>query len=98
MEKMTPALSSNYEVYKSVSHTLLTVTVLVGPFLSNPTAETWRKPFTEYLAKVDILLSAIRSSTDPRLEKEVLVQMLSDVSSFLHQSIDDRKIDEAKWR
>ena len=95
---MTPALSSNYETYKSVSHTLLTVTVLVGPFLNNPTTEAWRKPFAEYVVKVDMTLSAIRSSTDPRLKREVLVKMLSDVSQFLHQCLDDGKIDETKWR
>ena len=62
IEKMTPALHSNYEVYKSVSHTLLHVGVLVAPFLRNLEATAWRAPFTSYLTRLPDGYSQIFSS------------------------------------
>ena len=95
---MTPALKSNYEVYKGVAHSLLHVTVLITPYLSNPTATAWHQPVTQYLAKVDAILSAIRASTDTRLNKELITLMLTDVSGFLHSCLDQQEIDIQKYK
>ena len=69
IEKMTPALQTNYEIYKSVAHTLLAVTVLITPYLSNPKATAWHQPVSQYVAKIDETVQAIQNSTDAKLNK-----------------------------
>ena len=82
VEKMTPALHSNYEVYKSVSHTLLQLAVLVTPFLENPNATAWHGSFNIYLTKVDIATTALHNRKGTLLKKELLLSMLGTVSAL----------------
>ena len=81
-----------------MSHSLLAVTVLITPYLSNPTTTAWREPVTQYLAKVDAIISAIKASADPHLNKELITLMLSDVSWFLRSCLDQKVIDVVKYR
>ena len=93
IEKMTPALHSNYEVYKSVSHTLLHVGVLVAPFLRNLEATAWRVTYTNYLAKVDAAVAALHSCTGTHLKRDLLQSMLGTVSAFLHSCLQTSRVD-----
>ena len=88
VEKMTPALHTNYEVYKSVSHTLLHVGVLVAPFLRNPEATAWKVPLGNYLRKVDLAIEALHKSESAHLKKDLLLSMLGDASAFLHSCME----------
>ena len=98
IEKITPALHSNYEVYKSVSHTLLHVGVLVTPFLQNLEATAWQGPFTNYLRKVDASIAALRNCTGTQLKKDLLLSMLDPVSAFLHSCLERSRIDMEEWK
>ena len=92
---MTPALQSNYELYKSVSHTLLHVALLVSPFLSNPGSTAWHGPMKNYLAKVEAIIQALHSST--HLKRELPMAVLSSVSGFLRSCLEKLKLNEEEW-
>ena len=94
---MTPALNSNYEVYKSASHTLLQLAVLVTPFLENTNATAWHGSFNIYLTKVDVAITALHNSKGTLLKKELLLSMLGTVSTFLRSCLEKSKVDRKEW-
>ena len=93
---MSPAIHSNYEIYKSVSHTLLHLAVLVTPFLDNPDATAWRRSFTNYLGRVDVAITALQNCEGTLLKKELLLSMLGTVSAFLNTCLEKSKVNKTE--
>lgn len=97
-EKITPALSSHYEVYKSVSHIFLGAAVLITPFLSNPGSQSWLNPVKDFISKMDVALSAVNNIDGTgSLNVELLINMLLSVKGFLIDCIKNKKLDFAAW-
>ena len=43
-KKIVPALHSNYEIYKGISHVFLGIMVILSPYLNNPGSAAWAEP------------------------------------------------------
>lgn len=95
--KVTPALHSNYEVYKSVAHTFLQVAVLITPYLSNTAANTWMEEMKRYKDRVEVTTEALRRSNDETLNTCVIFEMLEAVSRFLGGCLDHGEINFERW-
>jgi len=96
-EKVTPALATNYEVYKSTAHTFLQTSVLITPYFRNPTATSWMDAVTKYRDQVNITKEAVQKSSDETLNKATVVEILTAISTFLTECLKNRRINFDDW-
>jgi len=96
--KMTPSMWSNYEIYKSISHSMLGLSVIIGPFLMNPSSTAWHQPLSNYLTQLQSTKLAIESSTDETLDKQTVLPILESVIQFCQQSLNIKTFLFDEWR
>lgn len=88
-QKIVPALHSNYEIYKCISHTFLGIMAILSPHFKNPASHVWRGPLSDLQEKLEGALSAVKNSTNPTLKKELLQRLLDNCLAYISKCFEE---------
>jgi len=98
--KITPALSTYYEIYKCVSHTFLGLSVILTPFLNNPTAKGWQKPMLNYREIIQKAHASLVASTADQkgFKKELVNQLMTSILEFMGSVLEKESFTFEEWK
>ena len=81
--KIAPTVSSNYEIYKALSHTLLAMFVILSPHFKNPTNIQWQGKLRELKTHLEVFVDATKASTKSTELKEQLLTLAGTYIKFI---------------
>ena len=61
-----PSVPIVYQLLKSVDHSTMALAQVVGPYLDNPTDQSWRAPMLAYRARMQSALDSLDQAPMPR--------------------------------
>ena len=98
--KITPALNTYYEIYKTVSHTFLGVSVILTPYLHNPSAKGWRKPMLNYKNMIQKAHDSMGASKAAKkgFNKELVNQLLTNMLEFISSTLRKKSFTFEEWK
>ena len=94
--KITPALNTFYVLYKSVCHTLLGLTVILCPYLKNPSSSGWMEPLIQYKKKLVKAFDSLDAYEGCDLSPTI-VELLESVLDYVDKLIDTKTFTLNEW-
>ena len=81
--KIAPTFTSNYEIYKALSHAALAMFILLTPHLDNPKNIMWRGKISELKNHLEIFKDAVHGSTKEQDLKDQLLNLANIYTDYI---------------
>jgi len=91
--KIAPTHTSNYEIFKALSHTALAMFILLTPHLDNPRNIMWKGKITELRNHIEIFKDAVHGSTKEEALKEQLLKLANIYTDYINKILSDGTFD-----
>lgn len=87
-QKIAPTHTTNYEIYKALSHAALATFVILSPHFKNPKNTQWRGKLSELQRTLEVFFDALKSSTKPPEFKQQLEAVVNVYLRFIGACLD----------
>lgn len=87
--KIAPTASSDYEIYKALSHMSLAMFIILTPHLENPKNISWRGKINELKNHIEVFRDAAINSDKPATLKELLENLVVIYLKFINTILAD---------
>ena len=99
--RMTPNAKTGYTIYKSVSHVVMGLGAMLGPYMKNPEATGWIKPLTDYKGSIKRAISSLESCKNGityKFDKNLVEQLLKNCLDFIDRCLEESNFSFEGWQ
>ena len=91
--KIAPTVSSNYEMFKALSHMSLCLFVILSPHFNNPKNISWKGKVTELKSNIENFKDALINSSKDATLKEQLLSLATTYINFIDEIVKNGTFD-----